>query len=98
MNKESFPSPEFYQMYQHQPFFLIADASYSRMYLALTAGAEPFVKSYVSTCPHKQQKDCKCKCFLNFLKDGKMFRLVDGVLKEVISESTYRERLNSGAG
>jgi hypothetical protein len=80
--------------YEKQPVFLITQSSYTRMFNLLSSGEESFVKSYLSTCPHMYKKDCKCKFFLNFLKDGKMVRLVDGQLKEVISLDMYEERLS----
>lgn len=77
-----------------QPFYAINDEGYNRMFAALTNG-ERFMKSYITTCPHKNKDDCRCPCYINFLKDGKMVRSVNGEIKEVLSETMLRQRMTT---
>lgn len=70
------------------PICVVNDEAYSRMLTTLQNG-ERYVKSYLHTCPHKNKNDCKCVFFLNFLKDGKMVRSINGELKNVISETEF---------
>lgn len=48
-------------------------------------GGERYVKSYLGTCPHTNKKDCKCPFFLNFLRDGAVFRIRNGKQIPVVS-------------
>ena len=75
-----------------QPFYVINDEGYNNIFTALTNG-ERFMKSYIGTCPHKKKEDCKCPFYLNFLKDGKMVRSVNGEIKEVLSETMFRSQM-----
>jgi hypothetical protein len=75
--------------YAEQPFYVVDDESYDRMMSSLLAG-ESTVKSYLGTCPHKQQGDCTCLYFINYLHaDGSVVRNVEGVVKPVIKKSNF---------
>ena len=74
------PRTDFY----NPPFCVIDNESYDRMFAKLQRGEERYVKSYLHNCPHKDKADCKCIFYLNFLKDGKMVRVMNGELKEVL--------------
>ena len=74
------------------PIGVVTNEAYDRMYASLQNG-ERYVKSYIRhTCPHRNKDDCKCKFFLKFLKDNKIVRIVDGVLKDVISETEFIQK------
>ena len=77
-----------------QPFYVINDEGYNSIFTALTNG-ERFMKSYQTTCPHRNKKDCNCPFYLNFLKDGKMVRCVKGEVKEVLSETMWRSQMTT---
>ena len=47
-----------------QPFYLVCDEAYARMLTKLRQG-EPFVKTYLTECPHKGA--CECQFFRNTL-------------------------------
>ena len=70
------------------PFFVIEDTAYDRM-MATLKGGERYVKSYLHGCPHKNKNDCKCIFYINFLKDGNMVRIINGVIKDVYSKSQF---------
>jgi len=78
------------------PICVVNNEAYDRMYASLQNG-ERYVKSYLHTCPHRNKDDCKCKYFLNFLKDNKMVRLVNGELKDVISETEFIQKYGAFA-
>jgi len=69
-----------------QPFYVVTDDAYDRMMDKLLCG-ERYVKTYLSVCPHKRKKDCKCSFNLNFLKEGKIVRANKGIIKPVIKLS-----------
>jgi len=73
------------------PICVVNDEAYNRMFAKLQHG-ERYVKSYLHTCPHKNQNDCKCIFYLNFLKDGKMVRIINGEFKDVISQTEFMNK------
>ena len=75
--------------FYNPPFCVIADESFDRMFATLQRGKERYVKSYLHNCPHKDKADCKCIFYLNFLKDGKMVRVMNGEIKDVFRLSDY---------
>jgi len=75
------------EQHKNQPFFLVLDDAYERMWEALTTKGEPFVKTYIGFCPHKSEKECKCEFFKNILHDDMIMREVNGVMKPVVSPS-----------
>jgi hypothetical protein len=77
------------------PFYVLNDEAYNRMCGTLLRGDARFLKSYLSVCPHKTVSECKCKFYLNFLVDGKLARIVNGELKEVITPTILQDRLKS---
>lgn len=72
-----------------QPFFVINDEGYNRMMDKLQNG-ERYVKSFPYKCKASCQAECSCPFQINFLKDGRMVRCVDGQLRPVFSVSQYR--------
>ena len=76
--------------YKKQPFFFVDETAYERM-LAKLHNGEPFVKTYLTTCPHgTNEEKCKCEFFKNVLHDGMIMRDVDGEMKPVITPSLLR--------
>jgi len=75
-----------------QPFYVIEDEAHARIYATLSRGEVRFVKSYLGICPETCKCKCNCKFYLNFLKDGKMVRSVNGELKDVFSLTEYEEK------
>jgi hypothetical protein len=73
-----------------QPFYVVDDEAYDRMYEKLVSG-ERYVKTYLGVCPETCKCKCTCKFFLNFLKDGDIVRVSNGELKNVLSLSTFNE-------
>lgn len=73
------------------PICVVNNEAYYRMYASLQNG-DRYVKSYLHTCPNRNKADYKCKFFLNFLKDNKMVRIVNGELKDVISEKEFIQK------
>lgn len=66
-----------------QPIFTVTDDAYERMLTSLKNG-EPFVKTYISTCPHTKKSDCDCLYFKNILQDDYIVRIIDNEIKPVI--------------
>jgi len=73
-------------------FYLMQDKSYNRMMAKLESG-ERYVKSFLGDCPHRNNRKCDCKFFLNFLDDGVMTRVVNGKRKFVVPMSLYRREV-----
>lgn len=91
-NKTKYKSELKHKMSSYNPpICVVNNEAYDRMYASLQNG-ERYVKSYLNTCPHKNKDDCKCKYFLNFLQDNKMVRVVNGELKDVISETEFIQK------
>tara|TARA_R110000803_G_scaffold40780_3_gene87844 strand:- start:90 stop:383 length:294 start_codon:yes stop_codon:yes gene_type:complete len=51
-------------------------------------GGEKYMKSYLTTCPHYDKKDCNCPFNLNFLRDGNVIRIKNGKSIPVLSATT----------
>jgi hypothetical protein len=67
----SMTMPEIIKFIKNQPFFLVEDDAWVRMYKELIAG-KPFAKSYITTCPYDNRPECKCHYFRNTLgADGR---------------------------
>ena len=73
-----------------QPFFVLNDEAYLNIANELRNG-KPFVKSYATTCPHRERRRCRCPYFKNVLVDGNIWREFNGQLKPVFSVSALRE-------
>ena len=69
-----------------QPLFAVTDDAYDRMLKRLQDG-EPFVKSFLGTCPHSRKADCRCEYYKNILRDGRIVRDCDGIIKPVVRAS-----------
>lgn len=81
--------------HSNQPFFVVTDDAYGRMLAVLHAG-EPFVKTYLTTCPHKNKADCKCPYFRNTLAaNGLIVRNCNGVIKPVIHLTLLRQMMET---
>lgn len=64
----------------------VTDESYSRMMDSLKSG-EPFVKTYLGTCPHRSARFCKCGFRKNILVGDEIMREVEGKMEKVWSVS-----------
>jgi hypothetical protein len=83
------------EMNYNPPFCVINDEAYDRMFATLQRNEERYVKSYLHMCPHQNKDECKCKFYMNFLKDGKMVRVMNGELKDVLKESDLKKLISS---
>ena len=72
-----------------QPFFVLNDAAYDRIYQKLSNGSR-FEWTYPGTCPHPRGQ-CVCPKFMNVLKDGKIIRIINGTQKPVYKASEIQE-------
>jgi len=66
--------------------YAVNDEAYARMMGKLQSG-EPFVKSYLGTCPHRSPRFCKCPFNKNVLVGNEIMREVDGKMEKVWSFS-----------
>jgi hypothetical protein len=73
---------------------VINDEGFNRIKEKLEGG-ERYMKSYLTTCPHTNEKDCNCPFSLNFLRDGKVFRIRNGKQIPVLSITKAIEISNS---
>lgn len=73
-----------------QPFYVVDDEAYVRMMEKLVSG-ERYVKTYLAVCTETCKCNCNCKFFLNFLKNGRIVRSVNGELKDVWSLSKFND-------
>ena len=73
--------------YTDQPFFVVNDAAYDRMYEKLKQGSR-FEWSYQGTCPHPPGS-CVCPRFMNVIKDDTIIRIVNGKQKPVYKASEF---------
>lgn len=64
----------------------VNDEAYARMMDKLKSG-EPFVKSYLGTCPHRSARSCKCSFRKNVLVGNEIMREVEGKMEKVWSVS-----------
>jgi len=80
--------------YYTRPICVVNDEAYNRIFGSLKMG-QPYIKSYLHTCPHKNHNECNCIFFLNFLIEDKVVRTVNGESKNVISETDYRYLINA---
>jgi len=91
-NKMEFYNPQNKMEFYNPPYCIVNDEAYDRMMATLQSG-ERYVKSYLTTCPHKQRDECKCIFYLNFLDNGDMIRSMNGELKIVINVSRFKKML-----
>jgi len=88
------PQEEVKARLDNQPFYVVEDESYNRMMTKLQEG-EKYIKTYSHPCPHmhlgieRAKEECNCHFQLNFLRDGKLIRTNNGVVKPVFSESIF---------
>ena len=68
---------------------------YSGTFRIKLNNGENIVKTYKNICPHKNQKKCKCPFNANYLKDGKIMRMIDGEEKELVNVSMMKKILSN---
>ena len=76
-----------------QPFYVITDAAYDRMFHKLNNGSR-FEWSFPGPCPHFGK--CVCPKFMNVLKDGKIIRVANGKQKPVYKASDCQTMFPEG--
>jgi len=75
--------------FKSKPFFAVDDDAYARMETQLKTRQS--VRTYMTVCPHKSAKTCKCPYFNNIMKDGMIMREWNGQIKPVFSKTTFLE-------
>jgi len=67
------------------PFAVVDDDAWARMQRTLREGA-PFVKTYLTTCPHQNKNQCVCSHYKNYwdAEDEEIYRIENGQRKTVI--------------
>ena len=78
-----------------QKLFVVNDIGYNRMLKKIKNGTSKFEWSYRGTCPHKNNKDCKCEKMMNVIDpddNNRLLRVCKGKrlpvyrLSEMLSE------------